>query len=286
VNGADGVATPLSGTCIAGSRRASRLPPLPERGRRMRHDDDFRSAVLVPAAYRDHVAVELEPERLALRARPLVTVAAVVALALCLLAAIHLRAASSLPGSRFDAAWAVKIDAHHTPTRDALAQTIASIGGAPVGIFVGVAVAAGIFLLRGRAAALTFVTAAAVSESNVLALKWVSERPSPEGGLYLGFLGSFPSGHTAYAAVIVVSVGLLADRLLIWAAGAAYVAVMGLDRTYLDAHWVTDTVAGAVVGAAVAALAWYLMRPTTARPRRRTELATSAPQRHAPAARP
>jgi undecaprenyl-diphosphatase len=158
-----------------------------------------------------------------------------------------------------------------------VAHALATIGGPPVGIFLGVAVTAGIFLVHGRAAALTFVTAAAVSQSNVLALKWVSERPSPAGGLYLGFLGSFPSGHTAYAAVIVVSVGLLAERLLIWAAGGAYVAVMGLDRTYLDAHWVTDTIAGAAAGAAVTALIWYIIRPITERRRRWNATATSAP---------
>ena len=182
---------------------------------------------------------------------------AVAALLVCWVAAIHLREASSIPGSRFDAAWAVRIDAHHTHIRDVIANTIAVVGGAPGGVLVDLGVATLVLLLRGKAACLTVVAALAVNETDVLALKWMSERHPPGStSLYLGFLGSFPSGHTANAAVIVVSIGLLAHRLPVWAGGAAYVAVMGVDRTYLDAHWVTDTIAGAVAGAAIAALIW------------------------------
>ena len=221
--------------------RCSRAPPGSEQG-----------------SYGDRMdpAAEAAPQ-VRLLPRPLVTVVAVAALLVCWVAAIHLREASSIPGSRFDAAWAVRIDAHHTHIRDVIANTIAVVGGAPGGVLVDLGVATLVLLLRGKAACLTVIAALAVNETDVLALKWMSERHPPGStSLYLGFLGSFPSGHTANAAVIVVSVGLLADRLLVWVGGAAYVAVMGVDRTYLDAHWVTDTIAGAVAGAAIAALIW------------------------------
>ncbi|MDP9027642.1 MAG: phosphatase PAP2 family protein [Actinomycetota bacterium] len=206
--------------------------------------------------------------RVRLPSRPLLIIVAVVALVVCWAAAIHLREASSIPGARFDAAWAVRINAHHTHFRDVVAKAIALVGGAPGGVLVDFGVAALVLLLRGRAAFLTMLAALGVNEADVLALKWVSERHPPGStGLYLGFLGSFPSGHTANAAVIVVSVGLLANRLLVWGGGAGYVAVMGLDRTYLDAHWVTDTIAGGVAGAAIAALIWCVARPRVTRRR-------------------
>ena len=222
--------------------------------------------------------------RVRLLPRPLVVVVAVLALVACWAAAIHLREASSLPGSRFDAAWAVRIDAHHTHFRDVVANTIAVVGGAPGGVLVDLGVATLVLVLRGRAALLTMLAALGLNEVDVLALKWVSERHPPgSSGLYLGFLGSFPSGHTANAAVVVVSVGLLARRLLVWVGGAGYVAVMGLDRTYLDAHWVTDTIAGAVAGAATAALIWCIAQPRITR--RRTPL-TPAHDRRPPPAEP
>lgn len=211
---------------------------------------------------------DMGPVRVRLPPRPLLVVAAVVALVVCWVAAVHLREVSSIPGSRFDTAWAGRINAHHTHVRDVLANAIALVGGAPGGILVDLSVAAVVLLLRGRAACATLLAALGLNEGNVLALKWVSERyPPGSSGLYLGFLGSFPSGHTANAAVIVVSVGLLVPRILVWVGGAAYVAVMGLDRTYLDAHWVTDTIAGAVAGAAMTVLIWYVARPRIVRPR-------------------
>ncbi|MBW4041338.1 MAG: phosphatase PAP2 family protein [Acidobacteria bacterium] len=224
-------------------------------------------------------AGEAVPQARLLLPRPLVIAVALAALLVCWAAAVHLREVSSIPGSRFDAAWAVRIDAHHTHFRDVVAATIAVVGGVPGGVLVDLGVAALILLLRGWAASLTMVAALGLNEVDVLALKWVSERHPPgASGLYLGFLGSFPSGHTANAAVIVVSIGILARRLLVWAGGAAYVAVMGIDRTYLDAHWVTDTIAGAVAGAAVAALVWSAARP--AQRRRLTSRAGTVPVPH------
>lgn len=209
--------------------------------------------------------------RLQVPARPLIVTGAIVVVLTVWAAAVRLRAASSLPGTRFDAAWAARIEAHHNPTRDLLAHAIALIGGAPGGVIVDLGVALSILWLYGGAASAVLLASLAINEADVLALKWVSERHPPgSSGLYLGFLGSFPSGHTANAAVLVVAIGLLTRRSLVWCGGFAYVAVMGIDRTYLDAHWVTDTIGGAVAGASVALLVFTLSRPRVRRrwPRR------------------
>ncbi|MGF1957776.1 phosphatase PAP2 family protein, partial [Enterococcus casseliflavus] len=67
---------------------------------------------------------------------------------------------------------------------------------------------------------------------------------------------SFPSGHTAVATTIVVTLGLILRRRWVWAVGVAWVVLMMWSRTYLHAHWLSDVTAGALEGLAVSTLAW------------------------------
>lgn len=61
---------------------------------------------------------------------------------------------------------------------------------------------------------------------------------------------SMPSSHTAMAAVASVALGTLYPRLrpLAW----ALALTVGFARVVLDAHWLTDTIAGGALGATVA----------------------------------
>ena len=70
---------------------------------------------------------------------------------------------------------------------------------------------------------------------------------------------SFPSGHTASAFAGAVAI-LVHDRR--WGSIAlVYAALVGISRMYLCVHWLTDVIAGAVIGAAVAVLAiWFMSR--------------------------
>jgi len=87
-------------------------------------------------------------------------------------------------------------------------------------------------------------------------LKEIVGRPRPEDMLVVSDFGSFPSGHSANAATLMVCLAIIVHRAWVWAAGAAYVVLMMVSRTYLGAHWVSDTIGGALVGIAVALIVW------------------------------
>jgi membrane-associated phospholipid phosphatase len=53
-----------------------------------------------------------------------------------------------------------------------------------------------------------------------------------------------------------VVLGIVLRRGWVWAAGIVYTILMVLSRTYLGAHWVSDTIGGALVGAGVAVIVW------------------------------
>ncbi|MER5733630.1 phosphatase PAP2 family protein [Streptomyces sp. NPDC002138] len=103
----------------------------------------------------------------------------------------------------------------------------------------------------------------------VQGLKYLVDRPRPAGPLVRVDHGSFPSGHAAGAALLVVLVGVLlvpaARRRGFWAGGLLFTLAMMWSRTWLHAHWLSDTVAGAAAGAGAGLAAWWLCAPALAR---------------------
>jgi undecaprenyl-diphosphatase len=58
----------------------------------------------------------------------------------------------------------------------------------------------------------------------------------------------------ANAATIAVAATVIFPRLWVGLVGAAWVLLMAFSRTYLHAHWLSDTVGGAMIGAGAALL--------------------------------
>jgi membrane-associated phospholipid phosphatase len=117
---------------------------------------------------------------------------------------------------------------------------------------------AGFLAIRRRWWHLTaFVSAMVLSEIAIGTIKALYDRPRPLGSLVQTSGGSFPSGHAVAASVTVVAavIALFPEGRGRYAWGTAAVAfalVMGLSRAYLLAHWLTDAVAGVLLGTSFA----------------------------------
>lgn len=143
------------------------------------------------------------------------------------------------------------------PGWDQLALGLNYLGGGVIGVFGVPILGTALLAWRvGRWPAAFFLAASAASALVVQVLKAAFDRARPEQILVATDEGSFPSGHTANAATIAVVLGVLMPRLWVWLAGAVYTLLMALSRTYLGAHWLTDTLGGLLVGAGVAVLCW------------------------------
>jgi undecaprenyl-diphosphatase len=55
---------------------------------------------------------------------------------------------------------------------------------------------------------------------------------------------------------MVVVLGILFPRVWVWCVGAAWAVLMAVSRTYLGAHWLSDTLGGLLLGAAIAVIVW------------------------------
>ncbi|HTP17230.1 MAG TPA: phosphatase PAP2 family protein [Streptosporangiaceae bacterium] len=105
-------------------------------------------------------------------------------------------------------------------------------------------------------------------------VKALADRPRPAGSLVAVTGQSMPSGHALTAAVTAVALALILTRpgrsRLIALAAAAWSVLVAVSRTYLSAHWLTDVVAGLLLGTGWAALWFGVLGPsqrTTLRPR-------------------
>lgn len=155
-----------------------------------------------------------------------------------------------------DTWWHDLMRAGRTDAGLVLAHSLEFIGGVIPMVLAGVAVVLG-FLVIGRPwSALTVVLTLLASQAVTTLLKIIFARSRPADSLTVIGLTSYPSGHTTMAATLVIIVALLVRRQLVWVLAAGWVVVMAWSRTYLEAHWLTDTIGGALLGTAAALLVW------------------------------
>ena len=154
---------------------------------------------------------------------------------------------------RLDDGWLRLMVAGRTPPLTAIAKVFNILGLVYVTLPPRIAVA-GLLALRRRWWQLAAFTAAVVvSEVLIGLLKGIYDRPRPPGSLVVTTGTSFPSGHAVAAAVTVVAAVIAlvppGRRRAWWVLAAmAFSVLMGLSRVYLGAHWLSDAVAGILLG--------------------------------------
>lgn len=129
-------------------------------------------------------------------------------------------------------------------------------GGISSIVIVPLAIIGGLLLWRRPWAALYYAIATIVSATVVVIIKNVVGRPRPTDILVQPDFGSFPSGHSANAGLIATTLGIIFWRTWVWVTGTVYTLLMMLSRTYLGAHWISDTIGGMLVGVGIAVIIW------------------------------
>jgi len=156
-----------------------------------------------------------------------------------------------------DDVWLDLMDASRFGPLTWLARALDLAGGATVTIPLRVGVVVWLALRRRWAQLSAFVLAVAVSEVSIGVIKAAVERPRPSASLIETTGWSFPSGHAVAtsvtaAAMVMVLMPAGPDRRRWELRAILFALVMALSRTYLRAHWLSDAVAGTLIGAALA----------------------------------
>jgi undecaprenyl-diphosphatase len=186
---------------------------------------------------------------------PLVSAFAVLVVAVLIGAVVMLRGAGNPLG--LDTEWMDEILEHRSPVWEVPSLAMNYLGGGVIGVFiVPIAIIVALCLFRRFWAAAFFAAATILSAGLVQLLKGIFGRARPEQILVHADFGSFPSGHVANATTMAVVLAIILRRTWVWVAGVVYVILMLLSRTYLGAHWLSDTVGGLLLGAGVAVIVW------------------------------
>lgn len=154
----------------------------------------------------------------------------------------------------FEGAWTSWLVDRRSSSWTTVMLLLDGVGGGWATLVLAAGAVGALVVRRRRWSALYLAVSVASCAGLVQVIKHVVARSRPEDILVAADFGSFPSGHSANAAVAVVALGIVLGRGWVWTAGGLYVAVMMFSRTFLGAHWVSDTVAGALLGAGVALL--------------------------------
>jgi membrane-associated phospholipid phosphatase len=190
---------------------------------------------------------------------------------------------------RVDNSWLQLMISGRTPAFTAVAKVFNVLGLVYVTLPVRLALAGYLAFRRRWWHLAAFASAVLLSEILIGPVKGIYDRPRPPGSLVATSGASFPSGH-AIAASVTVFAAVIAlvppgRRRVAWGAAAAVFAIlMAASRAYLGAHWLSDAIAGLLLGTTCALLtALVVDQAQRAWLRRRALRAGGAPEAIRPA---
>jgi membrane-associated phospholipid phosphatase len=162
--------------------------------------------------------------------------------------------------SMWDASFLRLMVSIRAPWLTGLAQVFNVLGLAVVTLPIRLAIAGFLAFRRRWWHLAAFVSAIVLSEIFIGTLKMAYDRARPPGSLVATSGGSFPSGHAVAASVTAVAavIALVPEGpgRFAWGAGAAaFSGLMALSRAYLAAHWLSDAIAGVLLGTSCALIA-------------------------------
>lgn len=199
----------------------------------------------------DHLLVEDHPLVLALAA-------GLWALGLSLFLALAIPVQADRVQALDDSVWRWAVEAEWAPLVT-VAKVLDFLGStwATTPMMAAIAV---LLVWRRRWKTLTFWVLAMVGSQLLIGpIKSLYERERPPLALVSTSGFSFPSGHAVVTAAIAIALVIVfvpagPRRRNFELIAAALAVVMAASRVYLRAHWSTDTIAGAALGAAVVIL--------------------------------
>lgn len=167
-----------------------------------------------------------------------------------------------------DEAWNALLFSNPLPFLTAFSQVMNFLGAGWFSVIVvPIVVALALILIKRPWSALFFLVAQVASAGAVQALKHLFGRARPEEIIVISDFGSYPSGHVANAATLAAVAFILFPRLIVAIIGAVYVVLMAISRTAVHAHWLTDTIGGAMIGAGVVLIVAGFFAPLLVRER-------------------
>lgn len=177
-----------------------------------------------------------------------------------------------------------------------IARDVTALGGHSLLTLVTLSTALYLWMARRPGSALLVVLAAAGASLWIVLFKLGFARPRPDlvpHGVQV-FSASFPSGHSAGAAAVYLTLGALLARFqrrrrlkaYFIGCAVAIAVLVGLSRIYLGVHWPSDVLAGWALGGFWAVACWLVadrLRRTVLRREDDTQLSSSAASSAEPA---
>jgi membrane protein DedA with SNARE-associated domain len=165
------------------------------------------------------------------------------------------------PAGGLDISSLRRADSLRNPTVVDIAKTVTLLGSFPVTALLTVATTIYLLARRRLTEAVPLVPAFVLAYIGVHVAKAATDRPRPLDPLVDTAGSAYPSGHAAYAVAwtacaiaVAHAIPGMVRRALIIGLAIALTAAIGVSRVYLRAHWLTDVLGGAGLGAAAFAL--------------------------------